>query len=88
MILAHNSMLYCFHKFLMPCLKEAPSKPDDILALAEGLMNEPSKERADAFYHSIVSFKDWPKPPEGWCSRFMIDTEWNWRTDEVPIEDR
>ncbi len=88
MILAHNEMLYCYHKFLMTDLKNAPRKPKNVIKMTEKLLAEPTKENAEEFYNCIMSFTDWPKPSEGWCSRFTVDTEWNWRTKETPIEDR
>jgi hypothetical protein len=88
MILAHNEMLFCYHKYLMDDLAKAPLKPEGLVELAKKLMTCPSKAAADEFYDCIMSFTDWPMPGDGWGARFMKETEWNWRAGVTPIEDR
>lgn len=88
MILAYNKKLYAFHKYLMDDFKNAEHKPENGVVLAEQLLSNPSKKSAEAFFDCIMTFTDWPEPPEGWQSRFIADTELNWRTGKTPIEDR
>jgi hypothetical protein len=35
----------------------------------------------------VVGFTDWPKPQEGWPSRFMTDVEWTWRVGRPALAD-
>lgn len=87
MILAHNRMFYPYHKWFMTVLDRAPDRPDNLMALADQLLEMPSKAHAGAFCDAIFSFTDWPKPAEGWPSRFMRDTEWAWREGRAPVAD-
>ena len=87
MILAHNWMLYPYHKWFVRRLQDAPAKPDELMALIDRLLNEPSKANADRFCDAILNFTTWPAPPEGWPARFMEDTEWAWRRGSTAIGD-
>jgi hypothetical protein len=89
MILAHNRMLYPYHKWFMTMLRRAPDKPDNLMALIDDLLVEPGKTRADAFCECVLNFTEWEIPAEGWGVRFMHDTEWTWRnSDGAPLMDR
>jgi len=71
----------------MTVLDRAPDRPVNLMALADQLLEMPSKAHADAFCDAIFSFTDWPEPAEGWPSRFMRDTEWAWREGRTAIGD-
>lgn len=91
LILAHNKMLYPYHKWFTRQLANAPQKPDEFLTLLETLVKNPSKETADRFTDCILKFRDWPKPKngnDGVCAKFFEDSEWNWHKPAVPVEDR
>jgi hypothetical protein len=85
LILAHNRILFPFHKWFMKELESAPEKPDNLLTLAEALLADPNKQNAEAFAHCVLDFYAWDTPPEGWPARFMEDTEWPWRKGWEPI---
>lgn len=87
MILAYNRMLYPYHKWLLNAVQDAPQKPANFMSLVEALMNEPCKRNADAFVECVVSFTEWPRPAEGWPSRFMLDSELGWRRGVVDVSD-
>jgi hypothetical protein len=87
MILAHNRILYPYHKWFMHALRDAPDKPEDFLALIDDLLEHPGKANADALCESLFGFQEWDKPSEGWAARFMKDSEWNWRDGQPPIGD-
>jgi hypothetical protein len=84
MILAHNRILYPYHKWFMTTLRRAPDKPENLMALIADLLAEPSKTRADAFCESVLNFTEWDIPTEGWPVRFMHDSEWTWRNGNRP----
>jgi len=87
LILAHNRILFPFHKWFMKELESAPEKPDNMLTLAEELLAHPNKQTAEAFAHCVLDFSAWDMPPEGWAARFMEDTEWPWRRGWTPVAD-
>lgn len=87
LLLAHNRMLYPYHKWFLRTLQDAPQKPDNLQTLIDQLLNEPSKAAADRFCEAILSFTAWNTPPEGWPARFMEDTEWAWRRGAAAIAD-
>ncbi len=87
LILAHNRILYPYHKWFTTVLREAGDKPADLLERLEMLLAEPSKRTADSFCECILNFAEWDKPAEGWPARFMKDTEWAWRSGKAPIAD-
>ncbi len=87
LILAHNRMLYPYHKWFLRTLQDAPQKPNDLLGLIDRLLNEPNKANADRFCEAILNFTPWNTPSEGWPARFMEDTEWAWRYGRTPIAD-
>jgi hypothetical protein len=88
LILAHNRMLYPYHKWFMHELRRAPERPDDLIERLESLLERPCKENADALLGSVVNFRDWEKPATDVATRFMEESEWNWRNGPAPIGDR
>jgi hypothetical protein len=87
LILAHNRMLYPYHKWFMAELRQAPDQPAGLMTHIETLLAQPSKAAADRFCAYILEFRAWEMPPEGWPARFMRDTEWTWRTGFVALAD-
>jgi len=77
LILAHNEIIYPFHKLFMNALKRAPEKPDNFIEIIDALLDEPSSKNAQVFYDAVKKFKKWrirglPNV------QFMIDTELAW----------
>lgn len=87
LILAHNRVLFPYHKWLLVYVERAEEKPADFLALAQQLLEQPSVEHVNLFCDCVLAFQAWPEPPHGWQSRFMQDSEWNWRDGQPPLED-
>ena len=87
LILAHNRILYPYHKWLTRALAEAQDKPADLLALMDQALAQPSAETMEAFYKCILDFASWDTPPEGWPTCFMDDTEVAWRRGCAAVED-
>ncbi|HYF95190.1 MAG TPA: nucleotidyltransferase domain-containing protein [Symbiobacteriaceae bacterium] len=88
MILAHNRILYPYHKWLMRVLQDAPDRPADLMDRINTLLMQPCAATASAFADTVVRFADWPRPAEGWGARFMHDSEWAWRRGAAPLADR
>jgi hypothetical protein len=87
MILAHNRILYPYHKWFLTELERAPQKPDHFMEHLHTLLAQPNKVNADQFCETLLNFTDWPKPTEIWPTRFLFDSEWNWRHQSPPLED-
>jgi hypothetical protein len=87
MILAHNRMLYPYHKWFLRRLQDALDQPAELMTSIDQLLHAPSKANADRFCETILNFTAWPAPPEGWPARFMEDTEWAWRYGKAAIAD-
>ena len=87
LVLAHNRMLYPYHKWFLRRLQDAPHKPAELMTLIDQLLREPSKTNADRLCETILNFTAWETPPEGWPARFMEDTEWAWRRGSAAIAD-
>lgn len=87
MILAHNRILYPYHKWFMTFLRRAPDQPADLMERIDALLTTPSKATADAFCECVLNFTAWDIPTEGWPVRFMHETEWTWRSGTAAIGD-
>jgi len=87
LILAHNRMLYPFHKWLFRRLAAAPEQPAALQAAIDRLLAEPSRHHADALAGLVLQWRDWPDGGEAWPQRFLRDTEWAWRRGAAPVTD-
>jgi hypothetical protein len=88
LILAHNEILYPYHKLFIAALERAPEKPDGLLELIASLLEDPREETARAFHEAIHGFRNWSEPPEPWNLRFMRDTELSWLDNSPYVGDR
>lgn len=87
LILAHNRILYPYHKWFMRVLNGAPDKPAGFMELADSLLRQPSGERARAFTDCVSAFQDWGVSFPQAVVRFIKDAEWNWRGRRPPLAD-
>lgn len=91
MLLAHNELLYPYHKWFLAVLERAPHKPEGIVEAIQALGQAPTPENITAFYNLIKDFRVWEadwKPGETlWANHFMRDSELNWLEGPTPIED-
>ncbi|MDI6857087.1 MAG: nucleotidyltransferase domain-containing protein [Dehalococcoidia bacterium] len=87
LILAHNCVLYPYHKLFMVALWNAPEKPDNLMALVDALLKEHTAENARAFYEAVKNFRFWNEAWELPALRFMKDTELAWLENRAYIGD-
>jgi len=87
MVLAHNRMLYPFHKWLFRRLERAAEQPAGLREAIDRLLTEPCRLHADALAELVLQWRDWPNGGEAWPQRFMRDTEWAWRRGAAPVSD-
>ena len=87
LVLAHNRMLYPFHKWLFKRLAGAADKPEGLQPAIDRLLAESCRLHADALADLVLQWRDWPDGGEAWPQRFMRDTEWAWRRGAAPVSD-
>jgi predicted nucleotidyltransferase len=86
-ILAHNRILYPYHKWFMRVLEDAPVKPANFMELTHALLAEPDVHTARAFTDAIIEFGGWGENLGEAGVHFMEEREWNWRGQKPPIHD-
>lgn len=86
LVLAHNELLYPFHKWFLRVLEQAAHKPEGLVEAITALSRAPSAAGATALYELVRDFRAWPRD-ERWSMHFLRDTELSWLTGEAPIED-
>jgi predicted nucleotidyltransferase len=87
LILAHNELLYPYHKWFLEVLKGAEVRPANLFDLIQEMYSEPTRESITAFYETVRDFRDWPKPATIWSNQFHLDSELNWLNGSTPIDD-
>jgi predicted nucleotidyltransferase len=87
LILAHNGVLYPYHKLFIVALWNAPEKPDNLMPLVDTLLEEHTAENARAFYDAIKGFRFWNEAWEFPAVRFLKDTELAWLENRAYVGD-
>jgi predicted nucleotidyltransferase len=88
LILAHNRILFPYHKWFMRELRSVPEKPADLIDGLERLLAEPCLDNANAVLACAANFREWEKPARDAAAQFMEESEWNWREGRAPVADR
>lgn len=87
LILAHNRLLFPYHKWLTRTLQDAPDKPADFMQHYNALLTQPNAENATALFECIRGYQDWGVSDLDAYTWFMTDIEWSWMSDNAPMED-
>jgi hypothetical protein len=87
LILAHNEMLYPYHKWFLKVLEGAKEKPSDLMACIQTLTETPKAETVEAFYETVKTFRPWSENPYHWPVQFLLDSELNWIDGRTPVDD-
>ena len=87
LVLAHNRVLYPYHKWLLRKVAEVPERPDDFVERVRDVVIERTPATAEALMMSLLSFREWPQASVRWSTQFMLDSEWNWLDGEPPVDD-
>jgi hypothetical protein len=87
LILAHNRMLFPYHKWMMTEVERAPEKPDHFVALAHQLLESPAPERAKDFFDSVTNFRDWGVSIQDAVNAFTEDSERYWMQGRPALAD-
>jgi predicted nucleotidyltransferase len=87
LMLAHNRLLYPYHKWLRKQLEQAPDLPENYFQLMDALLENPTSENAKVYADTVLNFQDWAVPIREAVVIFLQDREWNWRDGKPTIHD-
>jgi predicted nucleotidyltransferase len=87
LILAHNELLFPYHKWFFRVLEQAPDQPEGFVEALRELNRAPTAAAAAALYESVKAFHAWPADTIPWPDRFLRDSELTWLAGEAPIDD-
>ena len=87
LILAHNRILFPYHKWMLKAVKEAPEKPDGFLDRIRTLLDNPCVQTAGPLFDSVKEFHDWGVKDIEAYTWFMTEVEWSWKNGTTPMED-
>jgi len=87
LILAHNELLYPYHKWFLKVLETAKDKPTDLLESIRNLNENPIAENIETLYEKVKSFRTWVEGDFNWPTQFMLDSELNWMDGKTPVDD-
>jgi hypothetical protein len=87
LILAHNELLYPYHKWFLRVLEDAADKPADLMPAISAIYAGPTAENLRRFYEMVHDFRDWGLADLPWPVQFMDDSELNWRSGFPPVDD-
>jgi len=87
LVLAHNELLYPYHKWFFRVLEQAPDKPPGLVEKMTALSRHPSLEGARELFELINGFRAWDTGGVRWPQRFLLDTELTWLNGVTPIDD-
>jgi hypothetical protein len=85
LVLAHNELLYPYHKWFLRVLGSASEKPAGLLHQIEELARQPEREKIERFGRLIKEFRGWEM--SAWGAQFLVDSELNWLHSPAPIDD-
>lgn len=87
LLLAHNHLLYPFHKWFLRQLEAAPDKPEGIVELIRSVTAAPSAAGAQQITDTVLGFREWQRGDISWPNHFIHDTEQSWMRDAAAVED-
>jgi hypothetical protein len=87
LILAHNNVLYPYHKWFLEVLRRVEEQPPGLLDRIHGLHENPTGPAVTEFFETIRDFREWPPLVAGWGDQFVIDSERNWLITPAPVDD-
>lgn len=72
--MAHNEVLYLYHKWFLRVLSEVRDKPEDLLIQINNILVKKDLESITNFYNAIRTFRKWDLKVNPFV-QFMLDTE-------------
>ncbi len=87
MILAHNEVLYPYHKWFLRILENTENKPDGLMQKIYALLDSADKKHIDDFFNSIIHFQNWGSADFPWTNQFIVDSELPWLNGKTNVAD-
>ncbi|MEM1026158.1 MAG: nucleotidyltransferase domain-containing protein [Myxococcota bacterium] len=87
LILAHNRILFPFHKWLSRTLESAPDKPPAMMKLFTQLLETPNSAAGSALFDAVRGYQEWGVSDLEAYTWFMTDVEWSWMSEATHLED-
>lgn len=87
LILADNHVLYPNRKWYSREIQRIQDKPQNFYENMCELLSKPTIEKAKCFIDTLLSYKNYPEPKEGWGNRFNKDSVLSWKNGTFSIED-
>lgn len=87
LILAHNELLYPYHKWFLRVLEDANDQPAGFMEAIHQLNSAPTKANIECLYETVKSFQPWIQGEFSWPTQFMFDSELNWLDGKTPVDD-
>ncbi|WP_460218088.1 nucleotidyltransferase domain-containing protein [Psychroserpens sp. MEBiC05023] len=87
LILAHNRVLFPYHKWFLNYIEKCPNKPKNFIKNITTLLESPNAKTARVLFQSLKDFNDWNISDHEAYMWFMEDVEWSWMDNTTPLED-
>jgi hypothetical protein len=87
MILAHNELLYPYHKWFLRILEKAEKKPSDLMEKIQLVLDNSDKKNIDDFFNTIMKYIEWGNAGFLWPNQFMVDSELTWLNGKTNVAD-
>jgi predicted nucleotidyltransferase len=87
LILAHNELLYPYHKWFLRVLENAKDKPAGLMESIQRLHKASTTENIEALYEIVKGFHPWIEGDFNWPTQFLLDSELNWTDGKTPVDD-
>lgn len=87
LVLAHNELLYPYHKWFLRVLEEAAEQPEGMMEAIHQLTATATPENVETLYEMIKNFQPWIEGEFSWPTQFMFDSELNWMDGRTPVDD-
>nr|WP_321231531.1 nucleotidyltransferase domain-containing protein [uncultured Psychroserpens sp.] len=87
LILAHNRVLFPYHKWFLHYIEKCANKPKGFIQNITTLIETPSSKTANRLFQSLKDFNDWGVSDHEAYMWFMEDVELSWMNNTTPLED-
>ena len=85
LLLAHNEVLYPYHKWFLKVLSGVSDKPDGVMEMIDVALRTRDIGDIARLYDAIETFAAWPDA--SWSHQFVLDCEMNWMSGHTPVTD-
>ncbi len=86
LVLAHNRVLFPYHKWMLRSVASCQQKPDGFLEAVNAAVKTPSRATVEPVCDLALHWQDWGKPAQ-WWNPWIRRTEWAWRYGPPALDD-